>query len=191
MNQLNWQKKHMLLSQFLTWCVMTLRCAICSDGSSELITGLTHIISTNSHKPSIRACSVNCSDGSFSELLFDNYTLDFNSTVMVREGNQEGTAKGDIPKCLDCQEHHPFLAFVSDVRMIANYWLRPGNTAVSTNYLAFLEDTLSRLENKKVGLVHMDSDFFTKEILDYLEYKDMALYCSLPIQQLHQVLPYS
>lgn len=127
----------MLLSQFLTWCVMTLRCAICSDGSSELITGLTHIISTNSHKPSISACSVNCSDGSFSELLFDNYTLDFNSTVMVREGNQEGTAKGYIPKCLDCPEHHPLLAFVSDVRMIANYWLRPGNTAVSTNLSRF------------------------------------------------------
>ncbi|MFQ8802186.1 MAG: hypothetical protein ACLR8S_09025 [Paraprevotella clara] len=33
----------------------------------------------------------------FSELLFDNYTLDFDSTVIVREGNQEGAAKGTIP----------------------------------------------------------------------------------------------
>ena len=30
----------------------------------------------------------------FSELMFDKYTLDFDSTVMVREGNQEGAAKG-------------------------------------------------------------------------------------------------
>ena len=30
------------------------------------------------------------------------------------------------------------VAFVSDVRMIANYWLRPGNTSASTNYLSFL-----------------------------------------------------
>lgn len=30
----------------------------------------------------------------FSELKFDNYTLDFDSTVMVREGSQEGAAKG-------------------------------------------------------------------------------------------------
>ena len=32
-----------------------------------------------------------------SELLFDNYTLDFDSTVMVREGNQEGLSKGTTP----------------------------------------------------------------------------------------------
>lgn len=34
----------------------------------------------------------------FSELKFDNYTLDFDSTVMVREGSQEGAAKGYNPK---------------------------------------------------------------------------------------------
>jgi len=109
----------------------------------------------------------------FSELLFDNYTLDFDSTVMVREGNQEGTAKGYNPKRPGRPSHHPLLAFVSDVRMIANYWLRPGNTAASTNYVAFLEDTLSRLGNKTVGLVRMDSGFFTKEILDCLESKKL------------------
>lgn len=53
---------------------------------------------------------------------FDNYTLDFDSTVMVREGNQEGAAKGYNPKRPGRLSHHPLLAFVSDVRMIANYW---------------------------------------------------------------------
>ena len=53
--------------------------------------------------------------------------------------------------------------------MIANYWLRPGNTASSSNCLSFLEDTLSRLRNKTAGLIRMDSGFFTKEILDHLE----------------------
>lgn len=57
--------------------------------------------------------------------------------------------------------------------MIANYWLRPGNTASSSNYLSFLEDTLSRLRNKTVGLIRMDSGFFTKEILDHLEDKHL------------------
>lgn len=109
----------------------------------------------------------------FSELKFDNYTLDFDSTVMVREGNQEGAAKGYNPKRPGRLSHHPLLAFVSDVRMIANYWLRPGNTSASTNYLSFLEDTLSILEGKRVGLVRMDSGFFTKEILDYLENKGL------------------
>ena len=52
--------------------------------------------------------------------------------------------------------------------MIANYWLRPGNTSASTNYLAFLEDTLENLQGKTVRLIRMDSGFFAKEILDYL-----------------------
>lgn len=34
----------------------------------------------------------------FSELTFDNYTLDFDSTVIVREGCQEGAVKGYNPK---------------------------------------------------------------------------------------------
>ena len=109
----------------------------------------------------------------FSELVFDNYTLDFDSTVIVREGNQEGAVKGYNPKRPGRPSHHPLLAFISDVRMIANYWLRPGNTSSSTNYIAFLEDTLSRLGNKRVGLVRMDSGFFAKDILDCLEKKKL------------------
>ena len=56
---------------------------------------------------------------------FDNYTLDFDSTVMACKGSQEGAAKGYNPKRPGRLSHHPLLAFVSDVRMIANYWLRP------------------------------------------------------------------
>lgn len=105
----------------------------------------------------------------FSQLTFDNYTLDFDSTVMVREGEQEGAAKGYNPKRPGRNSHHPLIAFVSDIRMIANYWLRPGNTSASTNYLSFLEDTLGRLTDKRVGLIRMDSGFFSNHIMDYLE----------------------
>ena len=63
---------------------------------------------------------------------------------------------------------------VSDVRMMANYWLRLGNTSASTNYLSFLEDTLSKLEGKRVGLVRMDNGFFAKETLDYSKNKELA-----------------
>ena len=49
----------------------------------------------------------------FSELLFDNCTLDFDSTVMVREGNQKGAVKGYNPKRPGRPSHHPLLAFVS------------------------------------------------------------------------------
>ena len=110
----------------------------------------------------------------FSELVFDNYTLDFDSTVMVRQGSQEGVAKGYNPKRPGRPSHHPLLAFVSEVRMIANYWLRPGNTSASTNYLSFLKDTLSRLQDKRVGLIRMDSGFFSGNILGYLEQRQLS-----------------
>ena len=110
----------------------------------------------------------------FSELVFDNYTLDFDTTVIVREGSQEGAAKGYNPKRPGRPSHHPLLAFVSDVRMIANYRLRPGNTSASTNYLSFLEDTLSRLQDKRVGLIRMDSGFFSGNILGYLEQRQLS-----------------
>ena len=96
----------------------------------------------------------------FGKLCFDNYTLDFDSTVEQRCGEQEGAAKGYNPKRPGRQSHHPLLAFVADLRMIANFWLRPGNTSASTNFLSFLEDTLEKLHGKRVGLVRMDSGFF-------------------------------
>ena len=108
----------------------------------------------------------------FSTLTFDNYTLDFDSTVMQRGGEQEGAAKGYNPKRPGRNSHHPLLAFVSDIRMIANYWLRPGNTSASTNYISFLEDTIEKLGNKRVGLIRMDSGFFASDILNYLENKE-------------------
>lgn len=109
----------------------------------------------------------------FSQLIFDNYTLDFDSTVMVREGEQEGAAKGYNPKRPGRNSHHPLLAFVSDIRMIANYWLRPGNTSATTNYLSFLEDTLDRLTDKRVGLIRMDSGFCSTSVMDSLENKNL------------------
>ena len=75
----------------------------------------------------------------FLEPLLDNYTLNFDSTVVVREENQKGTAKENNPKCPSHPSQHPLLVFVSDVRMTAKYWLRPGNTVASTNCLTLLE----------------------------------------------------
>ena len=93
------------------------------------------------------------------------------SEVMERCGEQEGAAVGYNPKRPGRKSHHTLLAFVADLRMIANYWLCPGNTSASTNYLAFLDNTLERLQGKKVGLVRMDSGFFSGEIFDRLEAK--------------------
>jgi hypothetical protein len=105
----------------------------------------------------------------FSNLKFDNYTLGFDSTIMTRHGQQEGAKKGYNPKKPGRNSHHPLMAFVSDCRMIANCWLRPGNSSASNNFFSFLEDSISKIGNKTVGLIRADSGFYSKEIFSYLE----------------------
>lgn len=105
----------------------------------------------------------------FKNLHFDNHTLDFDSSIITRYGNQQGAKKGYNPKKPGRNSHHPILAFVPECRMIANLWLRPGDSYTTNNFLGFLEDTLQKLANKNVGLVRADSGFYSKGILDYLE----------------------
>ncbi len=106
------------------------------------------------------------------QIAIEDITLDIDSTVMTRYGEQEGSAKGYNPQKRGRNSHHPLIAFISQTRMVANAWLRPGNTADSSNCKAFLEETFEEvLKDKKVGLLRADSGFYTDEILSYLEAK--------------------
>ena len=106
----------------------------------------------------------------FSQLQVNDITLDIDSTVITRSGNQEGSAKGYNPLKRGRNSHHPLMAFVSQTRMVANAWLRPGNTADSSSCKAFLQETIEDvLADTRIGLVRADSGFYTEEILSYIE----------------------
>jgi hypothetical protein len=62
---------------------------------------------------------------------------------MTRYGEQEGANKEYNPNKRGRNSHHPLMAFVNDVRMVANIWLRGGNGSPANNFIGFLEDTLS------------------------------------------------
>jgi Transposase DDE domain. len=124
----------------------------------------------------------------FKNIQINYFTLDIDSTIMTRYGEQEGAKKGYNPKKRGRPSHHPIIAFVNDVRMVANFWLRSGNSSSSNNFVGFLEDTLSRFGDKKVGLVRLDSGFCQNDIMDYLENKRMhyiiAAKFTHPVQRL-------
>ncbi len=109
-----------------------------------------------------------------SGMKFSNYTLDLDSTVITRYGEQEGAKKGYNDKKKGRNSHHPIMAFLSDVRMIANIWLRRGDSHSSNNFYGFLEDTLNRLKDKKIGLLRADNGFFDNKIMEYLEAKRIS-----------------
>lgn len=105
----------------------------------------------------------------FERLAIDTITLDLDSTVMTRYGQQEGAARGYNPAKHGRLSHHPLMAFVADTRMIANCWLRPGNSSSANNVQAFLESTIENLAGKRVGLLRADSGFGDNDFISTLE----------------------
>lgn len=111
----------------------------------------------------------------FQELQFDNYTLDMDSSVLTRYGDQAGAKVGYNAKKPGRKSHHPLMAFIADSRMVANLWLRSGNAHSANNMFSFLEDTLHKLEGKKIGLLRCDSGFYSEAIFQYLEDRKEAI----------------
>jgi hypothetical protein len=106
----------------------------------------------------------------FDKLKLKAITLDVDSSVITRWGSQmQGAAKGYNPKNHGRLSHHPLLAFVADWRLVANFWLRPGNTSSLNNALGFLEETLNNLGNTVVGLFRADSGFYDKGVVAFLK----------------------
>ncbi|OWP74566.1 transposase, partial [Flavobacterium oreochromis] len=124
----------------------------------------------------------------FQNVNINYFTLDIDSSVMTRYGIQEGAKKGYNPKKKGRKSHHPIIAFVNDVKRVANFWLSSGDTSSTNNFIGFLEDTMANFGTKKVSLVQLDSGFFQKDILDYLEQKTLnyiiAVRFTHPIQNL-------
>ena len=93
----------------------------------------------------------------FEQLHFDNYTLDMDSSVITRYGEQQGSKKGYNPKKPGRGSHYPLFAFVSDVRMAAG----------SSNCIHFLEETFAIMKNKTAGLLRAGRGFCSKNILKF------------------------
>ena len=123
----------------------------------------------------------------FGQLSINGITLDLDSTVMTRYGAQEGAARGYNPAKRGRASHHPLMAFVADTRMIANCWLRPGNSSSANNVQAFLANTRHRLGDKQVSLLRADSGFGDTAFLDHLDQQQLhhiiALRQNQPLQR--------
>lgn len=94
------------------------------------------------------------------------YALDFDSTRLLHEdGHQEGVAVGytrmGTKPCL-----HPLLAVLSEVRLVANFWLRPGNTSCANNVVAFFQEVWANLPTHvRLRLIRADAGFYVAELL--------------------------
>ena len=120
----------------------------------------------------------------FDKLSLNPVTLDMDSTVITRWGKQiEGAKKGYNPRAHGRDSHHPLLAFVADWRLVANFWLRPGDSYTSNNALSFIESTLSNLGSTRVGLFRADSGFYDFSIISLLKEKKIPYVISVKLTQ--------
>jgi len=65
---------------------------------------------------------------------------------------------------------HPLLAVLEEAKLVAVFWLRPGNTACATNIIGFTLEVLARLPSwLKVRVIRADSGFCDNKWLALLE----------------------
>lgn len=92
------------------------------------------------------------------------YSLDLDSTVLERYGEQEGVKRGYNPRKPGRGSHHPLLAVLGEAYFILHGWLRSGNTAAGRGVVEFLQEGLAKLEGLEwIRVVRADSGFFDQE----------------------------
>ena len=98
------------------------------------------------------------------------HTLDLDSTVFCRYGEQQGSLRGYNPQKPGRPSHHPLVGFLAEGRRLLWATLRSGNSGSANGCVEFMRQALQLLPpGHGLGLVRADAGFFEKRFLEYLE----------------------
>ena len=104
----------------------------------------------------------------------EGYSIDLDSTVFERYGQQEGALKGYNPRKHGRPSHHPLLAIMAEAHFVLHGWLRSGNCSSSRGVVEFLKEALALLgAGHRVRVVRADSGFFDDKLLTFLEEREL------------------
>lgn len=120
----------------------------------------------------------------FAQMPAKNFTVDLDSSVMTRYGQQEGSVVGYNPQKRGRRSHHPIMAFIADLRMVAHSWLRPGNTSSANGSKIFLSETMEILGKHRIGLLRADAGFFDGDFLNHVEGKGLSYIVAVKMYRL-------
>jgi hypothetical protein len=108
-------------------------------------------------------------------------TLNLDSSVLIRYGNQQGAKRGYNPKKRGRPSHHPLLAFLGSGYVI-NVWNRSGNSSAGQGAVSFFHQTRIALgASFHITRVLCDSGFYTIEFIEHLELNRLTYIISVPI----------
>lgn len=119
----------------------------------------------------------------------EGFSLDLDSTVFQRSGQQAGVARGYNPQRPGRGSHHPLLAVLAELPLVLHGWLRSGNTSAGRGVVAFLREALALLPaGLSLRCVRADSGFFEEGLLGFMEARLLpylvAAKRTLPLQRL-------
>jgi len=113
-------------------------------------------------------------------------TLNLDSTVLTRYGEQEGAVPGYNPRRRGRPSHHPLLAFLGS-GYVVNLWNRAGNAASGQSAVEFFQQSVHALgEGFRVKTVLCDVGFYQVEFLHYLETQGRSYVISAPLMPVLQ-----
>lgn len=102
------------------------------------------------------------------------HTLDLDSTVFCRYGEQAGSRKGHNPVKPGRPSHHPLVAWLSERRRLLWATLRAGHAGTANGAREFLAQALTMLPpGHRIGLVRADAGFCVTAFLAALEARDL------------------
>src|SRR5216684_2242879 len=105
----------------------------------------------------------------------EGYSLDLDSTVFERYGQQQGALKGPNPRKHGRPSHHPLLAVLAEAHFILHGWLRSGNCGTARGVVEFLKEALALLPEKHaLRVVRADAGFFDQQLLGFLEQRGLS-----------------
>lgn len=102
-------------------------------------------------------------------------TVDIDSTVITRYGEQECAVKGYNPQKRNRASHHPLMAFCDELKMVVNAWMRSGDSHSLTQCEEFLEETIGIVGEGRIGLIRGDVGFYSDKIMRLLENRDQPI----------------
>jgi hypothetical protein len=114
--------------------------------------------------------------GFFEQIKIDGMTIDVDSTVITRYGNQKNAEVGYYnPTKRGRASHHPILAFCDELAMVVNAWMRSGDSVSTTDANEFLQELFTIVAPSRIGLMRFDSGFFSQKIMKLLEAQEKPI----------------
>jgi hypothetical protein len=110
-------------------------------------------------------------------------TLNLDSSVLTRYGNQEGAKIGYNPKKRGRPSHNPIIAFLGS-GYVVNIWNRSGDTSSGQGAADFYNQSRLSLGSEfRIKRALCDSGFYLIEFIEYLETEGHLYIIAVPISQ--------